>query len=118
MPNVTGRVRHIAINDHKLSFLLDPYDAKAIRVVLYEDDPNTAVIPQMTMATRSWMLALLQTAFTTERAITAHLDAQNVATQIDLHFPPITINPDLVEQGSAKSPVNGPGPFTAKGGGK
>ena len=86
----TGRVISIAINDHKLSFALASHRNE--RFVLYDEAANTQTIPQFELATRSWMLAILQTAFTTtENLIVNYNDNRNktnyVVNQIELHDP-------------------------------
>ena len=104
---IVGRVRSIAINDHKVSFVLDPKEGPHVRVVLYADPPNTALVPQTVMATRSWMFSLLQSAFTSARPVTAKVDESDVVLQLELALPPLVINPDLGETGKSPIPFNG-----------
>ena len=86
----TGRVISIAINDHKLSFALASHRNE--RFVLYDEAANTQTIPQFELATRSWMLALLQTAFTSTRELIVNYNDNRektnyVVNQVELHDP-------------------------------
>jgi len=106
MATIIGRVRSIAINDRKLSFMLDEDGSgPAVRLVLYEDAPNTALVSQMEMATRSWMLSLLQTAFNSGKPLTAHFDDKKVVSQIEISQSHISV-PD-VPVGTSHVPKSG-----------
>src|SRR4051812_33806098 len=96
MTTITGRVTDIAINWNKSSFEVRPDGKPAVGVTLFSDDPNTHTIPQMQLATRSWMLAVLQTAFTSGNPLTVKYDDANQAQQIGVELPPLKINPDLI----------------------
>ncbi len=84
MADSAGRVTSIAINAHKVSFALD---RGAKRFVLYSEAPNTKTIPQFELAAHSWMLSVLQTAFTTGKELKVHHDDERIVSQIELHDP-------------------------------
>jgi len=54
-----GHVIRIGINPHKVSVVLKLGELPEKKLVLF-NEPNAAVIPQVTLASRSWMLSLLQ----------------------------------------------------------
>lgn len=56
-----GHVIQIGISSHKVSVTLKLADLPHRKLVLF-NDPGAAVIPQVTLASRSWMLSMLQTA--------------------------------------------------------
>lgn len=56
-----GQVIRLGINPHKVSVVLKLGELPEKKLVLF-NEPNAAVIPQVTLAARSWMLSMLQTA--------------------------------------------------------
>jgi hypothetical protein len=110
----SGRVTSIAINDHKLSFALDRKDNE--RYVLYAEAANTQTIPQFELATRSWMLAILQTAFTSGKELVVKYednrdhDDMNVL-QIEIHDPlhieQVPSVPIQIPSGASPQPIKG-----------
>lgn len=100
MPDTAGRVTSIAINDHKVSFALDRKNNE--RFTLFSEAPNTKTIPQFELASHSWMLSILQTAFTTGHELKVRHDDERLVSQIEVHDP-LKINPDVV----GKAPVGG-----------
>ncbi|BDC50876.1 hypothetical protein F183_A31920 [Bryobacterales bacterium F-183] len=105
METTQGRVTSIAINEHRMSFALDRKNNE--RYVLYDEAPNTQAIPQFEVATRSWMLALLQTAFTSKKELVVKFDpdANRLVSRLEL-WDPLVINEDLLGKGPAV-PVGG-----------
>lgn len=101
-----GRVTGIAINSHKVSFILDRKESE--RFVLYDETPNTQTIPQFEMATRSWMMAVLQTAFTTGKELVVNHNDQRAVNQIEVQdafeikIPPGTKVPGLKDIDNTK----------------
>lgn len=93
-----GKVTSIAMNGHKTSFALDRKNND--RYVLYDEAPNTQAIPQFEVASRSWMLALLQTAFTSKKELVVKYDpdANRLVSQIEL-WDPLVINDDVIGKG-------------------
>jgi hypothetical protein len=92
MADSAGRVTSIAINSHKVSFALD---RGAKRFVLFSEAPNTQTIPQFELATHSWMLSILQTAFTTGKELKVHHDDEQIVSQIEVNDPLHLVNPGL-----------------------
>jgi len=93
------------MNGHKTSFALDRKNNE--RFVLYDEAPNTQAIPQFEVATRSWMLALLQTAFTSKKELVVKYDpdAKRLVSQIEL-WDPLVIDSDNIGKGP-KIPIGG-----------
>lgn len=56
-----GHVVRLGINPHKVSVVLKLGELPEKKLVLF-NDPGAALIPQVTLASRSWMLSMLQTA--------------------------------------------------------
>lgn len=106
MAETTGRVTSIAINGHKVSFALD---RKAERFVIYDEAPNTQTVPQFELATKSWMLSILQTAFTSTKDLKVKHDDKRLVSQIELHDP-LKINIDVDGMSSPTTgAIKGPG---------
>ena len=61
MAKTVGHVVRLGINPHKVSVVLKLGELPERKLVLF-NEPNAAVIPQVTLAARSWMLSMLQTA--------------------------------------------------------
>jgi hypothetical protein len=110
----SGRVTSIAINDHKLSFALDRKDSQ--RFVLYNEAANTQTIPQFELATRSWMLAVLQTAFTSGKEMVVKYEDNRdhddlPVLQIELHDPlhieQTPSQPIQIPTGTPSTPIKG-----------
>jgi hypothetical protein len=64
MAVVVGHVDSISINPRRVTFTVDDVAGPETTIELFKDESNTAIVPQLTLASRSWMLALLQNALT------------------------------------------------------
>lgn len=82
MAKTSGVVSSIAINPNKASFELGL--APRTRYVLYSDPPNTHTIPQLEIASRSWMLSLLQWSFNTRKEIAVTHNPQMEVSQLEV----------------------------------
>lgn len=90
--DAAGRVVSITINAHKVLFELN--NGKMYR--LFSEAPNTKTIPQFELAAHSWMLSVLQTAYTTGKILAVWHDEDRTVSQImvmnDLNFKELTKN--------------------------
>jgi hypothetical protein len=102
MPSSKGVVTSIAINGHKLSFALDRKNTE--RFVLYAEAPNTQTIPQFELATRSWMISLLQASYNGGKDITITHDENRMVSQLELRTE-LKINPDVIGPVGPKIPL-------------
>ena len=82
MAKTSGVVSSIAINPNKASFELGLLPRT--RYVLYSDPPNTHTIPQLEIASRSWMLSLLQWSFNTRKEIAVTHNPQMEVSQLEV----------------------------------
>ena len=77
MAKTVGLVKSVAINPERVTFFLKLGEQPEKKLVLFADEANTAIVPQLTLASRSWMLALLQSALSNRLPVVADHDDQS-----------------------------------------
>lgn len=83
MAKTVGNVTRIAINAHKVSVFLRLGEGAEKKLVLFSDK-NAAVIQQVTLASRAWMLSMLQNAQVHKLPVIANHGDDNVITQLEV----------------------------------
>ena len=115
MAKTVGHVVRLGINPHKVSVALKLGEQPEKKLVLF-NEPNAAVIPQVTLASRSWMLSMLQTAQAHKLPVIAtheengQILALHVLDELALDFD-FDFTDDDGDQGKTKKPLpDGPKP--------
>jgi hypothetical protein len=88
MAKTVGKIRSIAINDHKVSLLFTVgvgADATQSRFVLVDEPAGAHTIAPVLLAHRSWMIALLQNALLHDKYVFLTHDDEKRVRQVELY---------------------------------